>query len=100
RRISSSPLYDVKSWSTNSTGNFPLIIRRRLATLKRIRGASCVWGVTWGCPPLRAHRGLSVSRRSTLSHSKVIFGLGLGRVGGPRVDGRNARGRRASGGWG
>src|SRR4030095_14723405 len=58
RRISSSPLYDVKSWGTNSTCNFPLIIRRRLATLKRIRGASCVWEVTWGRPlPLRAHRG-------------------------------------------
>src|SRR4030095_794012 len=58
RRSSSSPLYDVKSWGTNSTCNFPLIIRRRLATLKRIRGASCVWEVTWGRPlPLRAHRG-------------------------------------------
>src|SRR2546425_2133348 len=37
--------------------SFPLIIRRRLATLRRIRAASCVRGVTWGCPlPLRTHR--------------------------------------------
>src|SRR5439155_4496353 len=43
---------------TNSTCSFPLIIRRRLATLRRIRPASCVWGVTWGCPlPLTTHRG-------------------------------------------
>src|SRR6266446_1155520 len=41
----------------NSTCSFPLIIRRRLATLRRIRPASCVWGVTWGCPlPLTTHR--------------------------------------------
>src|SRR6266542_240746 len=47
----------VNSWWTNSTRNFPLIIRRRLATLNRIRAASCVWGVTWArLLPLRAHR--------------------------------------------
>jgi hypothetical protein len=56
RHYGANTAWQQLSVAHNPTCNFPLIIRRRLATLKRIRGASCVRGVTRGCPPLRAHR--------------------------------------------
>src|SRR5713226_4956353 len=56
-RFPASCALNVNSWWTNSIRNCPLIIRRRLATLNRIRAASCVGGVTWGrLLSLRTHR--------------------------------------------
>jgi hypothetical protein len=70
----------------DSIRNFPLILRRRLATLRRIRPASCVWGVTWGCPlPLRTQQEAVLFHRILDPfHAPVIFGLGL-----IEVEGRN-----------
>jgi hypothetical protein len=50
------PPYEVRSCRTNSIRRSPLTTRRKLATLKRIRGASCVWGVTLARSSFRSHR--------------------------------------------
>ena len=74
-------LIDQEFEPTYSTCNGRLTIRRRLATLNRARGASLRGESDMRMSSLksaqvRAHRGLFVSPRSTLSHSTVIFGLG------------------------
>src|SRR5574337_326479 len=82
RRTSSRPLYEVSSWRVNSMRKSPLTTRRNLATFKRIRGASCVGGVTLARSPLRPHRrpfwfiSLNISRRGYFP-----FGVNVGENG-------------------
>src|SRR5262249_57576828 len=47
--VAATPDRCTTSTPGGRTRKFPLIIRRRLVTLKRIRAAFCVWGVTRGC---------------------------------------------------
>src|SRR5262245_65694408 len=55
----------------------PLTIRRRLATVKRIRAASCVGGVTLARSPFRSHRGPFCFMRVPVSSCPSYFRIGV-----------------------
>ena len=67
----------------------PLDHPGKLATLNRIRGVSCVWGVTWGCPPLRAHRGPFCFTRSQRVLTQSYFRIGANSNGRKDRDGNS-----------